>query len=109
MAAYLEPEEQGSGVADIEIVVRSVCTDPTVVQIQDRIDLFESEMVEGLVPPDVIGEVVGVAPVRLVGDDPLDAFAVSPLHLEDMSDGVAGPDVVGIPLDRFPAKRLGGR
>src|SRR5690606_23789735 len=53
-------------------------------------------------------ERVPARPDILVPIHPCDTLAMAALHLEDVRDGMSGPDVVGIELDRTPARRLGG-
>jgi len=53
------------------------------------------------------GEVVAVSPIALQAVDPSDALARPSRHLEDVRDGMRGPDVGGIAIDGLPPDALG--
>src|SRR5215467_1736547 len=53
------------------------------------------------------GEVVAVSPIALQAIDPRNALARPSRHLEDVRDGMRGPDVGGIAIDGLPPDALG--
>ncbi len=61
------------------------------------------------VPPKVMNDVVAASPVLLQLREQVDAFALSTLHLHDMSDGVRPPEVGRINFQRGPTGRFRGR
>src|SRR5215469_5864842 len=57
-------------------------------------------------PECVKREIVAVSPIALQAIDPGNALARPACHLEDMRDGVRGPDVRGIAIDGLPTGSL---
>src|SRR5258705_8197885 len=53
-------------------------------------------------------QVVTALPVGRERGEPLDAFAAAALRLQDMGDGVCGPEIAGVELDRAAPGWLGG-
>ncbi len=71
--------------------------------------LAEVEVVQREVPPVVVREAVAGRPVTFARRQPLDPVAVPALHLHHVGNGVHGPRVARIQLQRPPADFLGPR
>jgi hypothetical protein len=92
--------QEGGGILHIDIEIgvrlderRGVVADTTVVEGEHGAALAAIEMVEGTVPPEVMGELVRPLPVGRERLRPGDPLRLPPGHLEHVGDRVRSPEI----------------
>src|SRR5262249_20543836 len=113
-AEALEAEEHGSRVLHVDVNIgrgesqrRGEVAKPLVVELEHGSVVAVLEGEHGAVPPEMVLQVVAAFPVGSERRKPLDAFAAAALHLHHVSDGVRGPEIARVDLDRAAAGWLG--
>ncbi len=110
----LEAEEHGRCVLHVDVDIRRGDCERRGEVAEARVVEFEHvgvaallELEQGDVPPEMVLQVVAALPVGRERGEPLDAFAAAALTLHHVGDGVRGPEIAGVELDRAATGRLG--
>ena len=85
---------------------RSEIAEAPVVEVENRVELALLHMEHGAMPPQVMDQIVAARKVSLVLVEQSDAFALTALHLHDVSDGMDTPEVCGVDLQGLPSGAL---
>ena len=72
-----------------------------VVEVERPVGMALRQQKQRCVPPDVGLERILVRPLFRRVVEPFDAFGRTALHFQHMSDGMNGPEIAGVPLDRL--------
>ena len=99
----LEPPQHGCAVLNVEVEIGGIRAEPFVVEGEHLVDPAPLELEHREVPPEVLAQRVAVVPDVGRTRQPLRSFAKASLHLEDVGDGVDGPDVVLVHLHCAPS------
>ena len=81
---------------------RSEVAEPPVVEVENRVEFALLQMEHRAMPPKVMDHIVAAGKVLLVLFKQIDAFALTALHLHDVSNGVDTPKVGGVDLQGGP-------
>ncbi len=113
-AQALETEQHGRRILHVDVDIRRSdrerrreVAEAGVVEFEHGGIVAILEREQRAVPPQMMLQVVAALPVGRECGEPLDAFAAAALRFQHVGDGVRGPQIAGVELDRAAPGGLG--